>query len=94
MYQTMCKRLSKPRLRACKLALAGLAVAFLSLLTACSTGPKWVRELPPQELLVDCPVVTEELATNGGLARTILAYRKAISTCNTDKASLREWAGQ
>lgn len=80
MYQMTCKK---------------LLVGLLSLLlTACSTGPKWVRELPPQELLADCPNVAEELATNGGLARTVLAYRKAISTCNTDKASLREWAGQ
>lgn len=89
----------------CKKLLTGVLALFLTVrrtalvmgllaLTACSTGPKWVRELPPQELLADCPTVVEELATNGGLARTILAYRRSLSTCNTDKASLREWAGQ
>jgi len=66
----------------------GLLVA---LLTACSTT-KYVRELPPQELLAACPLVLEELTTNGGLARTILAYRASIGTCNIDKQSLREWA--
>lgn len=68
-----------------------LAAVLVALLPACSTV-KYVRELPPQELLADCQPVVEEITTNGGLARTILAYRASISTCNTDKQSLREWA--
>lgn len=66
----------------------GLLMAFL---TGCSTT-KLVRELPPPDLLADCPEVVEQLKTNGGLAWTILEYRKALSTCNIDKRSLREWA--
>ena len=66
----------------------GLAAAFL---TGCSTI-KYVRELPPVELLADCPVVTERITTNGGLALTILEYRKALAECNINMESLREWA--
>lgn len=66
----------------------GLAAAFL---TGCSTI-KYVRELPPVELLADCPVVTERITTNGGLALTILDYRASVAQCNLDKESLREWA--
>lgn len=72
----------------CKKLLAGLLGLFL---TACSTT-KYVRELPPPELLADCPVVVEQLKTNGGLAATILDYRASLSTCNIDKESLRKWA--
>ena len=71
-----------------KRPLVALLVAFLP---ACSTV-KIVREAPPVELLADCPVVVEDVRTNGGLVNTILAYRASIGTCNTDKASLREWA--
>ena len=46
------------------------------------------------ELLADCPAVAEQLKTNGGLAATILAYRSALGTCNTDKESLRKWADE
>ncbi len=79
MYQTKFKR-----------PLVGLLAAFL---TGCSTV-EYVRELPPAELLWDCPVVVEQLRTNGQLALTILEYRKALEQCNADKASLREWAEQ
>ena len=87
MYQLMCKRLSKPRMWACKLALAALLMA----LPGCSSTVKYVRELPPQELLGDCPVVLEAYKTNGDLVWTILEYRKALATCNIDKENLREW---
>lgn len=63
----------------------------MALLPACSTV-KYVRELPPVELLADCPAVHEQITTNGGLALTILDYRAAVSQCNLDKESLREWA--
>lgn len=69
---------------------AALAMCLLTL-AGCSTT-KLVRELPPPDLLADCPEVVEQLKTNGGLAWTILEYRKAFSTCNIDKRSLREWA--
>ena len=61
------------------------------LLTGCSTV-KYVREAPPVELLGNCPVVTEQIKTNGGLALTILDYRASVAQCNIDKESLREWA--
>lgn len=77
MYQLLCKRLS-----------GALLVAFL---TGCSTI-KYVRELPPQELLGDCPLVLEAYKTNRDLVWTILEYRKALAMCNLDKESLREWA--
>lgn len=88
MYQTMCKKLSKTRVRACKLALVALLVA----LPGCSVMTKSVREQPPVELLADCPAVLEDVKTNGGLTRTITAYRRALAVCNIDKQSLREWA--
>lgn len=68
-----------------------LAGLLALLLTACSTT-KYVREQPPTELLFDCPAVAERIDTNGGLAWTILEYRKVLADCNTDKRSLREWA--
>jgi hypothetical protein len=80
MYQTMCKKLSK-----------AVLVALIVLLPACSTQIKYVRELPPVELLADCPYVAEKIKTNGELAWTILEYRKALELCNLDKQSLREW---
>ena len=74
----------------CKGLLVGLLVAFL---TACSST-KYVRELPPQELLGDCKAVTEKTKTNGELVYTILAYRESLALCNIDKGSLRKWAEQ
>lgn len=68
----------------CILALAGCSLI--------PTKPQYVRELPPANLLADCPEVLERYKTNGDLAWTILEYRKALSTCNIDKRSLREWA--
>ena len=76
-----------------KKPLAGLLMALTGLLTACQTQIKYVRELPPVELLANCPTVVEQVKTNGGLAATILEYRASIGTCNIDKESLRKWAG-
>lgn len=87
MYQTTSKRPSRAILVACSACLAILA----ALLTGCSSM-QIVRELPPPDLLSDCPIVVERLRTNGDLVNTILAYRTALSTCTADKASLREWA--
>jgi hypothetical protein len=72
----------------CKMLLAAILVA----LPACSSRTKFVKALPPQELLGDCPNVTELYKTNGDLVWTILEYRKALASCNIDKESLREWA--
>jgi hypothetical protein len=81
-----------------KRPLLGRRVAFLALLLlvllalpGCTTT-KYVRELPPVDLLAACPEVAERLVTNGDLAGTILEYRKALAQCNIDKGSLREWA--
>ena len=71
-----------------KRRLVALLVAFLP---GCSTV-QLVRELPPVELLRDCPAVVEKFKTNGDLATTILDYRDALATCNIDKQALREWA--
>ena len=76
MYQPMCKM---------------LLAALLMALPACSSTIKYVKDLPPQELLGDCPKVVELYKTNGDLVWTILEYRKALATCNLDKESLREW---
>jgi hypothetical protein len=74
----------------CKMLLAALLVA----LPGCSSTTKFIKVLPPQELLGDCPKVVELYKTNGDLVWTILEYRKALATCNIDKESLREWAKQ
>ena len=74
----------------CKKLLTGVLAL---LLTGCSTV-KYVRELPPQELLGDCKVVSEKTKTNGELVYTILAYRESLALCNIDKDSLRKWAEQ
>ena len=58
----------------------------------CQTAPQIVRELPPQELLVDCPVPIVETRTNGGLAAGLLAYSSALAYCNNDKQALRSWS--
>lgn len=97
MYRMMFKKRSQPR----KEPLVGLPkMAFwitigliLGSLFGCSST-KLVKELPPQDLMANCPVVTEQINTNGALVTTILAYRASLSTCNTDKESLRKWAGQ
>ena len=74
-----------------KAAFLGLLLLALLALPGCSST-KYVRELPPVELLVSCPEVVERLVTNGDLAWTILEYRKALTQCNIDKESLRKWA--
>jgi hypothetical protein len=55
-------------------------------LTACAAQ---VRTLPPY--LEDCLHPVVDTSTNGGLARGLLAYRRALRVCNDDKAALREW---
>ena len=72
----------------CKGLLAGLLIA---LLTACSTT-KYVKELPPVDLLAECPSPIVGYSTNADLAKAIIAYRDALALCNIDKDSLRKWA--
>jgi hypothetical protein len=79
MYQLTFKKLS-----------VGLLMALLS---GCSTI-KYVRELPPTELLADCTETVSEIKTNGQLASAYLAAKGDLAKCNTDKRSLREWAKQ
>jgi hypothetical protein len=90
MYHLMCKMLSKPRLGACKLALAALLVA----LAGCATRIEYVRELPPPELLEDCKATLSEIRTNGQLAQAYLDAKNDLALCNIDKRGLREWAKQ
>ena len=77
-----------------KKPLAGLAVAFLSLLVGCSSTPEYARELPPVELLADCVSPSVDIRTNGGLAKGVQDLRAAIATCNIDKQALRLWASE
>lgn len=63
-------------------------------LSGCSTTSSLIRELPPPELLRDCPSPVVTYRTNGELAEAIIAWRNALAKCNIDKATLREWAGE
>jgi len=74
----------------CKVLLAALLVA----LPGCSSTIKYVRELPPAELLGDCKVTATEVKTNGQLASAYQVARSDLAVCNIDKRSLREWAKQ
>ena len=89
MYLTKLKRPLLPL----RWALVGLLLVLLLVLPGCTTTTKYVRELPPVDLLADCPLVVEQHDTNGDLVRTILEYRSALDKCNIDKGSLRKWAG-
>lgn len=77
-----------------KLSKAILAGLLLLSLTACGTpSPAVLRDLPPAQLLADCPVPSRPAdATNAALVRWLRAYDEALAACNADKASLREWA--
>jgi hypothetical protein len=72
----------------CKVLLAGLLMA----LPGCSSPIKYVRELPPAELLADCTETLTEIRTNGQLASAYLSAKNDLAKCNLDKRSLREWA--
>lgn len=77
-----------------KTILTGLLAVSL---TACGTlsapPPQIVRNLPPAELLADCPTPPRPNdRTNAALAGWLRAYDDALSACNADKATLREWA--
>ena len=67
---------------------------LLAPLLGCSLQPtiQWAR--PPEELLADCPIPMDPIATNGDLARRDAARKAALLQCNADKAALREWAKQ
>ena len=88
MYHPLFKKPSERAYRPPALLLAGLCVA---LLTGCAT-PQIVRELPPPELLRECPAPAVDLRTNGGLALGLLSYHDALKRCNIDKKALRDWA--
>jgi hypothetical protein len=44
----------------------------------------------PQHLLLDCAAVQVPIKTNADLVLTIREQRKALQSCNDDKAALRE----
>lgn len=68
-----------------------MMLVFLLAITGCTTI-KYVREVPPGHLLLDCPAPEKRLGTNGDLARTLQGFDWALTYCNNDKAALREWA--
>lgn len=75
-----------------------IAAGLISLsLTACGTlsvpkQPAPIKLLPPVELTYECPVPPRPLdKTNAALAGWLNAYDAALSACNADKATLREW---
>lgn len=45
----------------------------------------------PADLIQDCMVPEVHLSTLGELADSLQRYIGALSECNVDKASLREW---
>ena len=69
-------------------------ILVLISLAGCASAPivTTVREQPPVELIQDCPQPLLDVATNGGLARSIQALKGALSLCNLDKQALRKWA--
>lgn len=66
------------------------AILLALIVTGCATTT--VKDLPPVDLLAECPHPVVSTVTNGDLAKAIPAYRKALTLCNNDKAALREWA--
>lgn len=69
------------------------SLPFLVLLALAGCATKYAQQtLPPEHLLLPCPVPAVQAETNGALARTVLAFKRALQDCNDDKAALREWA--
>jgi hypothetical protein len=75
-----------------------IAAGLISLsLTACGIPlapkqPPPIKLRPPVELLAECPVPPRPFdKTNSALAGWLNAYDAALSACNADKATLREW---
>lgn len=68
-----------------------MVVLFLS---GCSTlqSKPTARELPPPQLLQDCPIPESTLRTNLELAEWAHALKYSLILCNNDKAALRSWA--
>lgn len=73
-------------------ALFLLGALILSCVGCATSPPQYVRELPPEVLMLDCPAPEYDKATNLGLARGITTYHWALAACNNDKAALRQWA--
>lgn len=73
-----------------------LCLSLTAWLTGCATSTPSVqtlRELPPAELLRDCPDPGfTGSATNGGVILYIDSLRATLRSCAEDKKALREWA--
>lgn len=75
-------------------------MAFLGLLILPGCAPlgrqteRLVREVPPYELIANCPKPNVLVKTNGQLAASLLAMEAALDKCNLDKAALRLWSEQ
>jgi hypothetical protein len=65
-------------------------------ITGCASNPVFreAREVPPAQLMQDCPAPSPIVTTNGELASYILSLKQVLRLCNDDKAALREWAAQ
>lgn len=68
-----------------------VAGTLLVALGGCAAPVVVVQAHPPLSLLLDCEHPSMRVGTNGEMAETLLAYKGALSKCNNDKASLREW---
>lgn len=76
-----------------KTILTGLLALSLTACGTLSPQPQTVRNLPPPELLAECPVPARPSdRTNAALAGWLRAYDESLASCNADKATLREWA--
>lgn len=67
-------------------------ITVLVLLTGCATPGPGARDLPPAELLADCPEPPGGVKTNGEVAKYVRDLKTALRGCNADKKALRDWA--
>lgn len=70
--------------------LRSLPFLVLLALAGCASAPRVLDNRPPEHLLIETPHPVIDTKTNGGLARAIQAYRKALISANDDKAAIRE----
>jgi len=63
----------------------------LGLIGCATVAPQIIKQLPPAELLQDCPDVSVKPKTNGELAKQRDGLKASLKACNIDKQRLREW---
>lgn len=57
-----------------------------------AASPVVIKVYPPDSLIQDCTVGEYDRTTNGGLAKGLMAYERALVACNADKEALRAWS--